>query len=125
MLKPNRNKSYNYQRWDGDLRIPSRPDIRFSIRIVLTSQYPRVFPRAFAEDSIQQYCGGNIYPRNTWFDQEDKLQSKKFVMICHDHMTDQSAWHPRYSIAHFFIREVWYWWVAKTNRIIEEWDKIH
>ncbi len=84
-----------------------------------------MFPRAFAEESIQLYCGGNIYPKNIWRDNATDSNDKKFVQLCHDHMTEQSAWHPKYSIAHFFIREVWYWWTAKSNRIINEWDKIH
>ena len=119
-LKPCDIKSYNYQRWDGYLKIASREDIQFELRIILTSEYPKVFPRAFVEESIISYCAGNIFPHQTYEDVEQK--GKKFVMICHDHMNNTEAWHPTFSIAHFFLREVWYWWTAKTNRIIFEWD---
>ncbi len=121
-LKPCEQKAYNFQRWDGYLRIPNRTDISFEIRIILTSEYPKVFPRAFAEQNIVKYCAGNIYPNNIWRDQEPN--SKEYVMICHDHMKEtDNAWNPQLSIAHFFLREVWYWWNSKINRIIEEWDK--
>ena len=121
-LKPSDKKEYNYQRWDGYLRIPTRPEIEFEIRIILTSEYHKVFPRAFAESSISQYCAGNIFPKNIWKDSDS--DSKEFIMICHDHMKEtDNAWNPQLSIAHFFLREIWYWWSAKTNRVIYEWDK--
>lgn len=121
-LKPSDKREYNYQRWDGFLKIPSRPDIVFEIRIILTSEYPRIFPRAFAESSIMKYCAGNIYPNNIWKDSDPG--SKEYVMICHDQMKEiDNAWNPQLSIAHFFLREVWYWWNSKINRIIYEWDK--
>ena len=121
-LKPSDRKEYNYQRWDGFLKIPNRPDIEFELRIILTSEYPKVFPRAFAESSIMNYCAGNIFPKNIWKDSEPN--SKEFIMICHDHMKEtDNAWNPQLSIAHFFLREVWYWWNSKINRVIYEWDK--
>ena len=121
-LKPSNKKQYNYQKWDGFLKIPNRPDIEFEIRIILTSEYPKVYPRAFAESSIIHYCAGNIFPKNIWKDADDP-NSKEFVMICH-HMKDtDDAWNPQLSIAHFFLREIWYWWSSKTNRVIYEWDK--
>lgn len=123
-LRPAQDKRFNFQRWDGFLKIPTRPDIQFELRIVLTSKYPQVFPRAFAEQKIQDYCAGNIYPRNIWQDNPHDQNGKKFIMICHDHMKEQAgAWTPNLSIAHFFIREVWYWWMSKINRVIHEWDK--
>ncbi|MHA2365098.1 MAG: hypothetical protein ACXAC7_14160 [Candidatus Hodarchaeales archaeon] len=122
-LKPCDDRRFNFQRWDGSLKIPSRPDIAFNLRIVLTSEYPKVFPRAFAEESIKDYCAGNIYPKNIWQDNSKDPNSSKFIMICHDHMKDTKAWQPELSIAHFFIREVWFWWTSKINRVIIEWDK--
>lgn len=125
-LKPCQDKKYNFQRWDGELKIPTRPDISFKLRIVLTSEYPRVFPRAFAEEKIKDYCAGNIYPKHVWQDNPKDPNSERYIMICHDHMSEQEgAWSPNLSIAHFFIREVWYWWMAKINRVIHEWDAAH
>lgn len=119
-LRPSSDKRYNFQKWDGELKIPSRPDIKFELRIVLTSEYPNVFPRAFAEKSIMDYCAGNIYPKNIW---TEPGNPKEYIMICHDHMTEQEgAWNNTLTIAHFFIREVMYWWNSKLTRIIEEWD---
>jgi hypothetical protein len=121
-LKPCQDKRFNFQRWDGILKIPARPDIKFDLRIILTSEYPKVFPRAFAEDNIKSYCAGNIYPKNIWTEPDN---TKQYIMICHDHMKEQEgAWNPQLSIAHFFVREVWYWWQSKVNRIIKEWDRI-
>jgi hypothetical protein len=122
-LKPSIDKRYNFQRWDGILKIPARPDIQFDLRIILTSEYPYVFPRAFAEESIKNYCAGNIFPKNIWRDDSHDTNSKNYIMICHDHMKELHAWNPGLSITHFLIREVWYWWMSKMNRIIQEWDK--
>ena len=120
-LKPSTDKRYNFQRWDGVLKVPTRPDIQFELRIILTSEYPYVYPRAFAEESIKDYCAGNIYPKNIWQDTENP--SKNFIMICHDHMKELKAWSPGFSLTHFLVREVYYWWMAKLNRVIIEWDK--
>ncbi|MHA2294708.1 MAG: hypothetical protein ACXAEU_25140 [Candidatus Hodarchaeales archaeon] len=117
-LRPSSDSRYNFKKWDGFLKIPSRPEIKFDIVILLTSEYPKVFPRAFAEKSIVNYCGGNIYLNNTWQEGD-----KTFVMICHDHMKEQFAWDPQLSLAHFFIREIWYWWNAKQDTLIRLWDK--
>ncbi len=44
-------------------------------------------------------------------------------MICHDHMGEiKSVWGPNLTIAHFFIREVWYWFAAMQNTIIKQWN---
>ncbi|MFW9994310.1 MAG: hypothetical protein ACFFD4_19855 [Candidatus Odinarchaeota archaeon] len=117
-LRPSSDTRFNYKKWDGHLKIPSRQEIRFDIIILLTSEYPKVFPRAFADKNIVNYCGGNIYLNNTWEEGD-----RTFVMICHDHMKEQAAWDPHLSIAHFFIREIWYWWNAKQDTIIRLWDK--
>jgi hypothetical protein len=122
-LKPFERKEYNFQRWDGYLKIPSRPDIEFEIRVILTSEYPKVYPRAFAESKIINYCAGNIFPKNIWKD-SSASNEKEFIMICHDHMKEtDDAWNPHLSIAHFLLREIWYWWMSKINRVIFEWDK--
>ena len=120
-LRPCTDKKYNFQRWDGVLKVPGRPDIEFELKIILTSEYPHVYPRAFAEEKIKEYCAGNIYPKNIWQDSENP--SKNYIMICHDHMTDLQAWNPGFSLTHFLVREVWYWWMSKLNRVIVEWDK--
>lgn len=117
-LKPCEEKKYNFVKWEGYLKVPSRPEICFDLVILLSKAYPKVFPKAFVEKRIIEYCAGNIYVSNTW-----EEQNKTFVMICHDHINEQSAWDPHMSIAHFFIREVWYWWNAKQNTIIRLWDE--
>jgi hypothetical protein len=44
-------------------------------------------------------------------------------MICHEHMSDTKAWKANLGIAHFFIRQIWVWWAAQQNVIIQEYDK--
>ena len=120
-LKPTSNKKYDYKRWDGNMYVPSQPDIKFDIRVVLPSEYPLVYPVAFAEKSIMDYCAGHIYPHNIWIDEEDR--TREFIMICHDHMKEQErAWDPHLSIAHFMIREIHVWWMSKVNTVIREWN---
>jgi hypothetical protein len=118
-LMPMENPRFNYMIWKGFITVPDRPDINFPIRILLTSEYPKVNPRCFAEQNIANYCG-KIYLGNVWTDPED---NKKYVMICHDHIAEQAAWQENLGIAHFFIREVWFWWGAQQNFIIQEFDK--
>ena len=120
-LKPCKDKKYNFQRWDGYLTFPSRLDILFDMRIILTSEYLNVYPRAFAEEKIKKYCFGNYYPKNIWEDSEP--DSKKFVMICHDHMDTLKGWNPSLDIIHYLLREVRIWWMSRTNNIIKLWDK--
>jgi hypothetical protein len=117
-LTPFENPKYNFMIWKGFLTIPERPDILFNIRILLTSEYPKVSPRCFAELRISNYCG-KMYLKNVWNDPED---GKDYIMLCHDHMAEQEAWEDDLGIAHFFIREVWYWWSAMQNMIIKEFD---
>lgn len=118
-LVPSNNPRLNFMVWKGVLTVPTRPDVTFGTRILLTSEYPKVPPRAFAEMKILNYCG-KIYTKNIWKDPEDR---KQYVMICHDHLSEQDAWNPRLGIVHFFIREVWYWWGAQQNLVLQEWDK--
>ena len=118
-LVPNKNSRLQYLIWEGHIQVPTRIDIRFDFAIILPSGYPKACPRAFAEESIVEYAG-KVFPKNIW----TSPSGKKFVMICHDHMESvDRAWDPSLTIAHFFIREVFYWWAAQQNLIIDEWDK--
>ncbi len=119
-LAPSDNPKYNFMVWRGHLTVPDRPDIKFGIRILLTSDYPKVTPRCFADLDILNYCG-KIYTQNIWNDPDEA--GKKYVMICHDHMSQQEAWMDNLGIAHFFVREVWFWWAAQQNVIIQEYDR--
>ena len=118
-LAPNKNPKFNFMKWDGYLQVPTRPEIRFKMVILLPSNYPKASPRAFAEESIAEYAG-KVFLKNVW----EEENGEKFVMICHEHMeTVDEAWHPELTISHFFIREVFYWWAAQQNIIIEHWEK--
>lgn len=122
LLKPDTNPKYNYCIWRGHLQIPSEPQIKFEMVILLNSEYPRVIPRCLLESKITDYCG-KIYLKNIWKDPETK---KDYVMICHDHMSELAhAWAPNLGIVHFFIREVWFWFASQQNHIIENWHKKH
>ncbi|MHA1749634.1 MAG: hypothetical protein ACTSYS_13785 [Promethearchaeota archaeon] len=117
-----KNPQFRGMLWRGYIQIPSRPDIKFNIVILLSSEYPKIMPRCFVEESISNYCG-KLYLNNKW---KDPITSRSFIMICHDHMKEISRiWEPVLSIAHFFIREVWFWFAAMQNIIIQEWDKKH
>jgi len=116
-LFPEKNPRYNYLVWTGNLIVPDRPKINFVIKVLLTSEYPKVCPRCFAEEKIVDYCG-KIFLKNIW-----EQDSKKYVMICHEHMSNTHAWRENLGIAHFFIRQVWVWWAAQQNIIIKEYDK--
>src|SRR5271157_164428 len=119
-LTPVENPKFNFMVWKGYLTVPDRSDIQFDIRILLTSDYPKVTPRCFAEQKILNYCG-KIYTKNIWNDPEEN--GKPYVMICHDHMAEQNAWEQDLGIVHFFVREVHFWWGAQQNIIIQEFDK--
>lgn len=116
-LFPEKNPRYNYLVWTGNLLVPENPEINFDIKVLLTSEYPKVCPRCFAEEKIMDYCG-KIFMKNIW-----EQEGKKYVMICHEHMSDTHAWNENLGIAHFFIRQVWVWWAAQQNVIIQEFDK--
>lgn len=119
-LKPDTDEKYRWLRWFGFLRIPQRPELQFNIIILLPPEYPLVFPRCFIEERIAKYCGGKLYLKNR-IKGSDGIP---YVMICHDHMNDLNAWKPTLGIAHFFIREVWYWWSAQINFIIRMYDEL-
>lgn len=119
-LTPLDNPRYNFMIWKGQLMVPDRPEVKFNIRILLTSDFPKVAPRCFADIDIMNYCG-KIYTKNIWKDPDEP--AKQFVMICHDHMAQQEAWADNLGIAHFFVREVWFWWGAQQNVILQEFDK--
>jgi len=122
MLKPDANPKYNFCLWRGYLQIPAHPQIRFEMVILLSSEYPQVIPRCFLEKRITNYCG-KIYLKNVW---KDPQSGKEFVMICHDHMSELAhSWDSSLGIVHFFIREVWFWFAAMQNIIIEEYRKQH
>ena len=122
ILKPDPNPKYNFLIWRGELRIPSRRDIKFDMIILLNSEYPKVIPRCLLSEEISNYCG-KIYLKNTF---TDPVSKKTFVMICHDHMNELAhAWAPNLGIVHFFIREVWFWFAAMQNIIIENYDNKH
>jgi hypothetical protein len=116
-LFPERNPRYNYLIWAGNLTVPEKPEINFEIKVLLTSEYPRVCPRCFIDEEILEYCG-KIFLKNVW-----EQDGKKYVMICHEHMSNTHAWNERLGIVHFFIRQVWVWWAAQQNIIIDEFAK--
>ena len=117
-LAPCKEEGYNFMKWEGFLQVAARPDIRFKIVILLPGNYPSSCPRAFIEEKIVDFAG-KIFLKNIWNE-----NGQNFIMICHDHMKEvEEAWNPRLTIAHFFIREVFYWWAAQQNMIIDEWDK--
>ncbi|MCY3412151.1 MAG: hypothetical protein INQ03_11010 [Candidatus Heimdallarchaeota archaeon] len=118
-LAPSRDKKYNYRVWEGFLKIPGRDDIRFDMAIVLTSDYPKVFPRCFVEEKIIDYAAGNLYIENKW-----QMNGKTYVMLCHDHMKDLNVWSPNLSIAHFLLQEILVWWNSKMNVVLKMWDGI-
>ncbi|MHA1728672.1 MAG: hypothetical protein ACTSWY_08050 [Promethearchaeota archaeon] len=121
-IKPDQNSKYNFMLWRGYIQIPKRPDIKFDMVILLSSEYPAVIPRCFLEENITKYTG-KIYLKNQY---TDSNSGKVHVMICHDHMGEVSdVWNPTLGIAHFFIREVWFWFAAMQNHIITEWDRLH
>ena len=118
-LVPSRNPAHKFLIWEGYILVPSRKEIKFDIVLLLTSDYPKICPRCFAEENILNYCG-KLYFGNVW-----EQEGKKYIMICHDHMSETNAWKPTLGVAHFFIREVWIWWMAQQNFIIQTWDEIH
>lgn len=121
-LKPDRDPRYNYMIWRGFIQVPSRPEVKFDMLILLSSEYPVVIPRCFLEESVEKYSG-KLYIKNRY---QDKASGKTYIMICHDHMGEvKNAWEPNLGIAHFFIREVWFWFAAMQNHILTEWDKQH
>lgn len=116
-LVPSRNAKHNFLIWNGHILVPNRPEIKFDIKILLTSEYPKNCPRCFADESIMNYCG-KLYFGNVW-----EQDNSKYIMICHDHMSETQAWKPTLGIVHFFIREIWIWWMAQQNFIIQNWDE--
>lgn len=118
-LMPSKNPAHKFLIWEGYILIPSRPEIKFDIVLLLTSDYPKTCPRCFADESILNYCG-KLYYGNVW-----EQEGKKFIMICHDHMAETNAWQPTLGIVHFFIREVWIWWMAQQNFVVQQWDEAH
>ncbi len=118
-LVPSKNPRHNYLIWNGHILVPKRPEIKFDIAILLTSEYPKNCPRCFADDKIMDYCG-KLYFGNVW-----EQEGHKYVMICHDHMSETTAWKESLGIVHFFIREIWIWWMAQQNFIIQNWDEKH
>ncbi len=121
-IKPDPNPKYNFMLWNGFIQVPQRNEIKFDMVILLNSEYPLVIPRCFLEEKITKYSG-KIYLKNCY---KDPVTNKNYVMICHDHMGEVvNAWEPTLGIAHFFIREVWFWFAAMQNHIINEWDRLH
>lgn len=118
-LAPNKEPKYNFMKWEGMLVVPSKPEIKFKMVILLPGNYPYSCPRAFVEEKIVDYCG-KLYLKNIW----EEPNGEKYVMICHDHMSEvEDAWKPTLTIAHFFIREVFYWWSAQQQLVIDEWNR--
>ena len=116
-LFPEKNPRYNYLIWDGNLLVPDNPDINFDIKILLTSEYPKVCPRCFIHDNVIDFCG-KLFLKNIW-----EQDGKKYVMICHEHMSSTHSWNDNLGIVHFFVRQVWIWWAAQQNVIIQEYYK--
>lgn len=122
LLKPDSNPKYNFCVWRGHLIVPSKPEIKFDMVILLSSEYPKVIPRCLLEEKIIDYAH-KIYVKNTW---NDLSTQKTYVMICHDHMSEVSrVWAPNLGIVHFFIREVWFWFASMQNTIIQNWEQNH
>ena len=51
------------------------------------------------------------------------VDTKKYIMICHEHMSNTHAWKESLGIVHFFMRQIWVWWAAQQNVIITEYHK--
>jgi hypothetical protein len=134
-IMPDMKPPINGTVWRGFISVPTRPEIKFDMVILLSADYPKVSPRAFVEERLIGLAGSKIYTKNRfppakepnpatgeW--PKDPVTGKSFVMICHDHMSQlEGAWTANLGIAHFFIREVWYWFAAMQNFIIEDFDK--
>lgn len=116
-LFPDTNQRHNFLIWSGNLLVPDHPEINFNIKVLLTSEYPKVCPRCFADSKIITYCD-KLFLKNIW-EQDDK----KYVMICHEHMSNTDAWNESLGIVHFFLRQIWVWWAAQQNVIINEFNK--
>ena len=116
-LFPDKNPKYNYLVWTGHLTVPERPEIKFDIKVLLTSEYPKVCPRCFIDERIVDFCG-KVFLKNIW-----EQNGRKYMMICHEHMAETEAWEETLGIVHFFVREIWIWWAAQQNAIIQEHDK--
>ncbi|MEM2637601.1 MAG: hypothetical protein QXL15_04570 [Candidatus Korarchaeota archaeon] len=107
--------------WEGSVWMPQNPRINFSLIILVPSNYPIVPPRAFLEDTIMEYVQKKIYVGG-------KLErhGKKYVMLCHDHLKEiENIWKPTYTLTHFIIHEVWYWWNAMVGEIEKVWNERH
>ncbi len=124
-LAPDRRKEFKYKVWKGQFKIPSRPDIYFDMRVILTNEYPHAMPRAFIEDSITKYTSKHLYLNSRWDRTMDKAETKSFVMICHDHSKEFELWTPNLSIAHFLLRQILYWWNAKINILVDRFDELN
>ncbi len=118
-IKPSEDPKYNARVWDGYLQVPSQEEIKFDIKILLTSEYPKVCPQCVVEGVIVEYTD-KLYPNRTY-----EQDGNKYVQICHDHLHKLGAWYPTLGIAHFFIRQIWVWWVTQQNHIIKEWNIFH
>jgi hypothetical protein len=117
-----RDPKFNFMIWRGYLLCPRRPDIYFDMVILLSKEYPKVIPRYFLEKSILDYSG-KMYTKNKWI---DHLSKKKFFIIYDYDMTEAvGAWEPTIGNAHFFVRIIWYWFVAIQRLIILKWNKHH
>ncbi|MDH5403205.1 MAG: hypothetical protein OEY49_11990 [Candidatus Heimdallarchaeota archaeon] len=120
-LAPDRNKKFKFRIWKGTLFVPNRPDISFELRIIFSSDYPKVFPRAFVEESMIKYAGSKLYVESRW----DTNEKKSFVMICHEHLKAFDVWSPNLSIAHFLIRQILIWWNSIMHLVVKMWDEHH
>jgi hypothetical protein len=130
---PEMNSTIKGVIWRGNICVPNRTDIKFDMIIILSAEYPKVPPKAFIEDRVIKLAGSKIYVKNRFPPKQDPVTGdwakdpqtgKSFVMICHDHMAElDGAWTPNLGIVHFFIREVWYWFAAMQNQIIEFYDQ--
>ncbi|MFX1521828.1 MAG: hypothetical protein ACFFCD_18135 [Promethearchaeota archaeon] len=124
-LRP--RKLYNFRIWDGYIQIPSRPEIKFKIVVVLSKEYPKDFPKCYVHESILPYTE-KLFPNMIW---KDHNTNETYVLICHQHMEPGTSlyvneiWKPTLSIAHYFVREVRFWWSDIQNNLIEQWDKLH
>nr|MDO8114038.1 hypothetical protein [Candidatus Sigynarchaeota archaeon] len=128
-IKPDTSPSIKGIVWRGNILVPAKPEINFDIVIVLNLDYPKVAPRAFVEERLIGLAGQKIYVKNRFPSEQDPRTGewvkdpqtgKSYVMICHDHIAElEGAWTPNLGIVHFFIREVWYWFAAMQNQIVD------
>lgn len=116
-LYPEKTRKYKYLVWGGYISIPEKPEIKFDIKVLITSEYPKACPRCFIDKEIEKYSD-KIFLKNIW-----KQDGKTYKMICHEHITKKNVWKETFGIAHFLIRQIWIWFAVQQNYIMAEYEK--